>query len=29
VELIAYDDQSSAATAPRIYAKLLYIDKIC
>ncbi len=27
VELIAYDDQSSAATTPGIYAKLLDIDK--
>src|SRR5262245_36822621 len=28
VELIAYDDQSSAATTPGIYAKLLDIDKV-
>ncbi len=28
VELIAYDDQSSAATTPSIYAKLLDIDKV-
>jgi branched-chain amino acid transport system substrate-binding protein len=28
VELIAYDDQSSPATTPSIYAKLLSIDKV-
>jgi branched-chain amino acid transport system substrate-binding protein len=28
VELITYDDQSSAATTPGIYAKLLDIDKV-
>ena len=28
VELIAYDDQSSAATTPGIYAKLLDFDKV-
>ena len=28
VELIAYDDQSSPATTPGIYAKLLDIDKV-
>ncbi len=28
VELIAYDDQSSPATTPSIYAKLLDIDKV-
>jgi branched-chain amino acid transport system substrate-binding protein len=28
VELIAYDDQSSAATTPGIYSKLLDIDKV-
>ena len=28
VELIAYDDQSSAATTPGIYAKLLDVDKV-
>src|SRR5262245_43002252 len=28
VELIAYDDQSSASTTPAIYAKLLDIDKV-
>ena len=28
VELIAYDDQSSAATTPGIYSKLLDVDKV-
>src|SRR3954470_12115259 len=28
VELIAYDDQSSAATTPGIYTKLLDVDKV-
>ena len=28
IELIAYDDQSSAATTPGIYAKLLDVDKV-
>ncbi len=28
VELVAYDDQSSAATTPGIYAKLLDVDKV-
>ena len=28
VELIAYDDQSSASTTPGIYTKLLDVDKV-
>ena len=28
VELVVYDDQSSATTTPAIYAKLLDVDKV-